>query len=143
MGNFSTFLTRKNTMKLTLITAKLKQWLAVTLVALVACSGLLLGWAPAAQAWNDAAEVVKERAEQELDSKAGAGTANQVEGRAQEDLGRVQRQFGSDAEGAAQQAKGKAQRDIGRTQAAAEDASDSIGDAAQNLLEKGKELLGQ
>lgn len=62
------------------LVAKVKQAACFGLVTLMACAGLVLGWGDVAMAQNG------------IDQVAGAGTTNQVQGRAKEDMGRIQRQ---------------------------------------------------
>lgn len=134
-------------MTFTAIAANLQRIVCVGLAALVIGSTLLLGFsAPAAALGNEAGDIVQGRAERELDRKAGAGTANQLEGSAQENLGKVQRQVekvtgGND--GLDNQAKGRTQRDIGRTQEAAEDAADATQNAAEGIVDSVKSFFGQ
>ncbi|MBE9136294.1 hypothetical protein IQ254_03600 [Nodosilinea sp. LEGE 07088] len=91
---------------------------------------------------NEAGDKVQARAEQALDQVAGAGTANQIKGRAQEDIGRLQRSA-SQAEGIGNQVQGRAQRDLGRTQGAVEDAADAAQDSAEGLVDNVKSFFGQ
>lgn len=129
------------------IATKLQRILCVGLATLVIGSGLLFGFsAPATALGNKAGDIVQQRAERELDSKAGAGTANQIEGRAQEDLGRVQNQVekvtgGNDSLG--NRAEGRVKREIGRTQGAVEDAADSAQDSAEGFVDSVKDFFGQ
>jgi len=134
-------------MLITSIVSRGKQWLGPALVALVFCASVWIS-APAIAA-SDAAEAmdaIQNRAEQDLDRVAGSGTTNQIKGKAQEDLGRVQREVDkatSQVEGAAKQLQGKAQKDIGRTQAAAEDAADAVEDTAKQLQGKVQKDIGR
>lgn len=134
-------------MTFTAIAAKLQRIFCVGLATLVIGSGLLFGFsAPATALGNKAGDIVQQRAERELDSKAGAGTANQLEGSAQESFGRVQNQVekvtgGNDSLG--NRAEGRVQRDIGRTQGAVEDAADSAQDSAEGIVDSVKSFFGQ
>jgi uncharacterized protein YjbJ (UPF0337 family) len=118
----------------------------VGFVVLMLCSDLWLGSAVPANASNAAAKVVQDRAEQEFDRVAGAGTSNQIKGRATEDLGRVQRQVDkatSQTKGLTKQVEGRAQKDIGRTQSALEDAADAVEDSTDGFVDSVKNLFGQ
>jgi uncharacterized protein YjbJ (UPF0337 family) len=134
-------------MTFTAIAAKLQRIVCVGLVTLVIGSTLLLGFsAPAAALGNKAGDVVQSRAERELDRVSGSGTANQVEGRVQENFGQVQRQVekvtgGND--GLDNQAQGRAQRDVGRTQGAVEDATDAAQNSAEGIIDSVKGFFGQ
>ena len=134
-------------MTFTAIAAKLQRIVCVGLAALVIGSTLLMGFsAPAAALGNEAGDIVQGRAERELDRKAGAGTANQLEGSAQENFGKAQRQVekvtgGND--GLKNQAQGRTQRDVGRTQEAVEDATDAAKDSAEGFVESVKDFFGQ
>jgi uncharacterized protein YjbJ (UPF0337 family) len=131
----------------TAIALRLQRGFLAGLMALVLSAGLLLGTsAPAFALGNRAGDIVQNRAERELDRMAGAGTANQIEGRAQEDLGRVQRQVdkvtGSD-DGLGNRIQGRAQRDIGRTQGAAEAATEAAQDSAEGIVDSVKGFFGK
>jgi len=131
-------------MRLQSIASRVRHGIYLGLVAIVLCSGLTLGMTAPAVAGEKAAGIVENRAEQELDRVAGAGTADQIQGSAQEGLGKVQRQFGNtenQIKGAAKQVQGRAQKDIGRTQAAAEDAAGAIEDSSQGFVESVKDFF--
>lgn len=129
------------------IATKLQRIFCVGLATLVMGSSLLFGFsAPAIALGNKAGDIVQQRAERELDRTAGAGTANQIEGRAKEDMGRVQNQIekvtgGNDSLG--NQIQGRAQRDIGRTQGAVESAADAAQDSAEGIVGSVKNFFGQ
>lgn len=126
-------------MNLRKIYAISKKAFVLSLLTLVACGGLVMGWSGVAQATNSdqAAEVVQDRAEREFDRMSGAGTADQIKGKAREAVGKAQRQFGNEVEGTANQVRGKAQQDIGRTKQAADEAEDS----AESLVDKAKDFF--
>lgn len=124
-------------MRLGIISNAIKRAFLPCLLILVTCFGLLFSWSDVAQASNEAGAVVKERAEREFDSKAGAGSINQIEGKAQEELGRAQRQFGDETEGTAKQMRGKVQKNMGKAQSAAEDAAEE----ADGLVDKVKDFF--
>ena len=135
-------------MKVSAIASKLKRSFYVCLMALLLCSSLVIGTAQPAFAGNRAANIAQNRAEQALDEVAGAGTAEQIKGRAEGDLGRVQRKVGQvtgqpadRVEGAAKQVQGRAKKDIGRTQAAAEDAAEQIEDTSEGLIDSVKDFF--
>jgi uncharacterized protein YjbJ (UPF0337 family) len=133
-------------MTISSITASLRQSICFGLIVIMLCSTLVLGWGSAATANNAAGRVVQNRAEQELDRVAGSGTANQIKGRATQDLGRVQQQVDktvSQTKGITKQAQGKAQQDIGRTQSALENAADQVEDSTDGLVDSVKNLFGQ
>lgn len=106
-------------------------------VILAACFGLVFSWSGVAQASTEAGAAVKARAERKVDSQAGAGTTNQIEGKAQEELGRAQRQFGDEAEGTTRQLRGKVQKNVGQAQESAEGAAKDAG----GLVEKVKDFF--
>lgn len=108
-----------------------------SLLIVVACLGLVFSWSDIAHASTEAGAAVKERAERKVDSQVGAGTTNQVKGKAQEELGRAQRQFGDEAEGTARELRGKVQKNVGQAQEAAEDAAEDAG----GLVEKVKDFF--
>lgn len=129
------------------IATRLQRIFCVGLATLVIGSSLLFGFsAPAAAVGNKAGDVVQNRAERELDRVAGSGTANQIEGRAKEDLGRVQRQVDKvtgDTDGLGNQVQGRAQKDIGRAQSAVEDAADAAQDTGEGIVDSVKSFFGQ
>ena len=134
-------------MLITSIVSRSKQWLGLALAALVLGASVWIS-APAIAAADaaEAMDAIQNRAEQDIDSVAGSGTANQIKGKAQEDLGRVQREVDkatSQVEGAAKQLQGKAQKDIGRTQAAAEDAAEAVEGAAKQVQGRAQQDIGR
>lgn len=131
-------------MKLHAIASQIRCTIYLGLVAIVLCSGLLVGVSSPALAGERGANVVQNRAEQELDRVAGAGTADQIKGSAQEGLGKVQSQLGdteNQLKGAARQAQGRAQKNFGQTQAAAENAADTIEDSGEGFVESVKDFF--
>lgn len=131
-------------MKIQSFLRQLKQMFVVSMTAIMLCSGLwMLGAAPA-YADRDAAEIAGDRAKQEVDRMAGSGTMDQIEGKAQEDLGKVQRQFGdtsNQVEGALRESKGRAQQGIGNVKSAADDAADDAEDFGQGLIDSVKDFF--
>ncbi len=135
-------------MNIQAIAQKIKHSFHVCLVAFLLCSSLIVGITQPAFAGNQAINTLQAQAEQTLDEVAGAGTANQIKGQAEADLGRAQRKFGeatnqaSDRmEGIANQVQGRAQKDIGRTQAAAEDAASQIENTSEGLIDSVKDFF--
>lgn len=128
-------------MSLSIISAQLKRVLIPCVLVAVACCSLLFGWSDHANAANKAAAVVQDRAEQEFDRVAGEGSVNQIKGKAQEGLGRVQRELDDDVEGTARELRGKAQKNFGRTQQAADEAANAAEDQAQGLVDKVKDIF--
>jgi len=128
-------------MSLKIAYQRLKKVIIPITLVFVACSGLLLGWSGTAQAYDKAGDIVENRAEREFDRVAGEGSMNQVKGKAQEGLGRVQRELGNEAEGTARQMRGKAQQGVGRAQKAADKASNAAEDQAEGLVDKVKDFF--
>ena len=135
-------------MKVRAIAQAVRNSFCICLTALLLCTSLIIINAQPATAGSEAANVVQNRAEQEFDRVAGAGTAEQIKGRAEADLGRVQRQVGQMTddttdrlEGAAKQVQGRATKDIGRTQSAAENATDQIEDATGGFVDSVKDFF--
>ncbi len=129
------------------IAAQLQRLLCVGLATLVIGSSLIFGFSsPAAALGNEAGDIVQQRAERELDRKAGSGTANQLEGRAQEGVGQVQRQVNKvtgGTDGIGNEAKGRARQDVGRTQGAVENATDAAQEAGEGIVDSVKGFFGQ
>ncbi|TVQ15021.1 MAG: CsbD family protein [Leptolyngbya sp. DLM2.Bin27] len=134
-------------MTFTAIAARLQRLFCVGLATLVIGSGLLFGFgSPAVALGNEAGDIVQQRAEREFDRKAGAGTANQLEGRAQEELGKAQRQINQvtgGTEGIGNQVQGQVQKTVGRTQGAVEDAAESAQESAGGIVDSVKDFFGQ
>jgi len=128
-------------MRLKAVYRQIKKVFIPCVLVLVACSSLLLGWSGAANAGDKAASVVKGRAEQEFDRVAGEGSINQVEGQAQEGLGKVQRKLGDETEGTAREMRGKAQKNVGRTQEAADKATNAAKEEAEGIVDKVKDFF--
>ncbi|MGB3495478.1 MAG: CsbD family protein [Elainellaceae cyanobacterium] len=97
---------------------------------------------------SEAAAIVRERAESQLDEAAGAGTSDQIKGRIQEGIGKVKEQAGDltdnrqkQAEGITDQVKGRVQRGTGQAKAAAEDLSEEAEDQAKGIVESVKDFF--
>lgn len=128
-------------MRFSAIFGRIKKILIPCVLILVACSSLLFGWSGTATAGDKAASIVKGRAEREFDRVAGEGSINQVEGKAQEGLGKVQRKLGDETEGTAREIRGKAQKNFGRTQEVADNATDAAQEQAEGLVDKVKDFF--
>jgi len=76
-----------------------------------------------------------------LDRVAGEGSMNQVKGKAQEGLGRVQRELGSETKGTAREMRGKAQQGVGRTQKAADNTSNAVEEQTEGLVDKVRDFF--
>lgn len=93
---------------------------------------------------SDSAELAMSRAASEVDRVVGEGTSNQIEGKAQRDIGKVKQSVGKvtgQVEGAADQVKGKVKSDIGRTQQAADNAGDTAEDTMEDLVDSVKDFF--
>lgn len=130
------------------ISQAVKTSLCLYLTALLLSSSLVIGNVQPAFADVKMAGAMQNRAEQKLDKADGAGTAKQIKGRAEADLGRVQRKVGevtddvsSQVEGATKQIQGRANEDIGRAQSAAESAADQIEDTGESLIDSVKDFF--
>ena len=131
-------------MKIPAIASKVKRSLYIFIATVLLVSGVAFSTATPALAGNQVANAVQNQAEQAVDQVVGAGTANQIKGRAKEDLGRVQRQVDkatSQVEGATKQFQGKVQKDIGRTQSAAENAAEQLEDTSEGLIDSIKNFF--
>ena len=72
------------------------------------------------------------------------GISDQIEGKAQEDIGTVQRNLGKvtgQTEGAIKQAKGKAKQDIGTVKNKLDNAADNVEDTSEGLIDTVKDLF--
>ena len=93
-----------------------------------------------------AANKVKEDVKSAFDKVAGSGSANRVEGKAEKDYGRVQRNLGNAqnrAEGAGKQIRGNAKQGVGKAQNAVENATESVQDAAGNAIGAVKDFFNK
>ncbi|MBI4780149.1 MAG: CsbD family protein [Oscillatoriophycideae cyanobacterium NC_groundwater_1537_Pr4_S-0.65um_50_18] len=93
-----------------------------------------------------AANKVKEDAKSAFDKVAGSGSANRIEGKAEKDYGRVQRNIGNTqnrAEGAAKQIQGNAKQGVGKAQNAVENATEGVQDAAGNAIDAVKDFFNK
>lgn len=148
--------------QLTQYRQRLKQ-LAVRVACLAMVAVAVWGgaWVPAATAVGsqEAAAVINDRAAAELDRMSGAGTSDQLEGAAQETVGKVKRGVGrvtgqadnslgdkldsatTRMGGAADEAKGKMKRDIGQAKGAADRAGDKAEDKAEGVIESIKDFF--
>lgn len=81
-----------------------------------------------------------------VDEVFGSGTSDQIQGKAKEDIGTVERNLGKakeEVKGAAKQAQGRAEQDTGRVKNRTEDAGSDLEDAAENLGNAIKSLFGE
>lgn len=81
-----------------------------------------------------------------VDKVFGSGTSDQIQGKAKEDIGTVERNMGKakeDIKGAAKQVQGRAEQDTGMVKNRAEDAGSELEDAAENLGDAIKSLFGE
>ncbi|MEQ9671989.1 CsbD family protein [Coleofasciculus sp. G2-EDA-02] len=81
-----------------------------------------------------------------VDQVFGSGTSDQIQGKAKEDIGTVERNVGKakeDVKGSAKQAQGRAEQDTGRLKNRAEDAGSDMEEASQNLGDAIKSLFGE
>ncbi len=83
---------------------------------------------------------VQEKVKTDIDTVAGEGTSDQLEGQTKEALGKAERNLGKASgqmKGAMKQAEGKVQKDIGKTKEAIEDlgnqTEESTGDAVDGI----------
>lgn len=106
-----------------------------------------------------AADIMQERAANELDRMAGKGSSDRVEGALEGAAGKAQRGIGrakgelndglgdqlesaaDRVEGAANQLKGKLKRDTGRVKGKVSDLGDDIEEAAENAVDSIKETF--
>ncbi|MGB3135687.1 MAG: hypothetical protein WBG38_04005 [Nodosilinea sp.] len=128
------------------IAARLQRMLCVGLATLALGSGLFGFIAPATALGNEAGDIVQERAEREFDRMTDSGNANQLQGRAQEEFGKAQRQVNKvtgGTDGLGNQVQGRAQREAGRAQGAVEDAADAVQDTGGGIIDSIKSFFGQ
>lgn len=123
------------------IATGLKRSLLVCCAILLVCASFLASAAAPAFAGESAANVVQNRAERALDNAAGAGTADQIKGSVNSNVGKAQRGFDQTAEGMGNQVKGKVQSDIGRAKSTAEDAADQVEDTSEGIMSSVKNFF--
>lgn len=81
-----------------------------------------------------------------VDKVFGSGTSDQIQGKAKEDIGTVERNMGKakeDVKGAAKQVQGRAEQDTGRVKNRADDAGSDMEKASENLGDAIKSLFGE
>lgn len=81
-----------------------------------------------------------------VDKVFGSGTSDQIQGKAKEDIGTMERNMGKakeDIKGAAKQAQGRAEQDTGRVKNRADDAGSDMEKASENLGDAIKSLFGE
>ena len=99
-----------------------------------------------------AGAVVTERAANELDRVAGAGTSDKIEGTVQETVGSAKRaaadlgdvdvdSMGNKLDGKTDELAGKVKRDVGRAKSAAADLGDEAEDQAEGFVESIKDFF--
>lgn len=81
-----------------------------------------------------------------VDNAVAEGIVDQIKGKAQEDVGTVQKKVGDDLEdnikGTTNQVKGRAKQDIGRTKRGLEEASSNVEEASENVVDAVKDFFG-
>ncbi|HIK31270.1 MAG TPA: CsbD family protein [Oscillatoriales cyanobacterium M59_W2019_021] len=95
---------------------------------------------------TDVIQDLDSKAKSDLDTVAGAGTSDKLEGQVDQALGKAQRDLGKvsgQVEGAARQAKGKAKEDIGTTRQAIENAADNAEDASDSAFDSIKNFFSR
>ncbi|MDJ0735674.1 MAG: CsbD family protein [Nostocaceae cyanobacterium] len=88
---------------------------------------------------------VQEKVKTDIDTVAGEGTSDQLEGQTKEALGTAERNLGQvsgQVKGAIKQAEGKAQKDIGKTKEAIEDLTSQTEETTESALDKIKSFFG-
>lgn len=93
---------------------------------------------------NSAASIEMARAADQLDKMVGEGTSDQIQGKAQTDIGTVKREIGKvtgQVEGATDQIEGRAQEDIGQLKGAIDEAVDTSEDVAEGLIDSIKDVF--
>ena len=95
-----------------------------------------------------AAEIMRERAANELDRMAGEGASDFIEGSAEGSIGKVKRSLGkltddvdTSLDGATDQLKGKVKRDVGRLKGKAADRGSDLEDATEDAVDSVKDFL--
>ncbi|MGB3238607.1 MAG: hypothetical protein WBB29_09940 [Geitlerinemataceae cyanobacterium] len=95
---------------------------------------------------TDIIQDMDRKAKSDLDTVAGAGTSDKLEGQVDKATGKAQRDLGnvkSEAKGALKQAQGKAKEDIGTTRQALENAADNAEDASDNAIDSIKDIFSR
>jgi uncharacterized protein YjbJ (UPF0337 family) len=119
--------------------------LSMALVALT-WTGTLFNAMPTAQALNVKTTPFILADSNPVDEVFGSGTSDQIQGKAKEDIGTMERNMGKakeDIKGAAKQAQGRAEQDTGRVKNRAEDAGSDMEKASDNLGDAIKSLFGE
>ena len=127
------------------VARRLSRWgsLAACGLMLVTCVWGTSAWLGVEGAIAAPNETLQDKAEAVVDSIA-PGTAKQVEGKVQKDIGTVQRALGDggdDLSGAAKQVAGRAKQDIGRTQSATADLREDAKEEAESLIDSVKDFF--
>lgn len=81
-----------------------------------------------------------------VDNVFGSGTTDQIKGKAEQDIGTVQKNIGDvkgQAKGTLKEIKGRSQQDIGKVKNRLDEAGSDVEDASENLLDAAKNLLGK
>ncbi|MGQ4647242.1 CsbD family protein [Lyngbya aestuarii] len=151
----------KNNALVDLIAQRVKQVLLTTcfLVALAFIgTGTSFNLIPAANAatlenpsfvvalGSSATKEVEQQAKGILDEGAGAGTADKVQGRLNEAMGKTERNLDkvtSQTEGTLKEVQGKAQQNLGEAKNRTESAGSDLEDAGENALDAIKDFFGQ
>jgi uncharacterized protein YjbJ (UPF0337 family) len=133
-----------------------KNRLFCTLAISTTCLGIALATTPAATAMplefhppilgSDVVQKLDQKAKSDLDTVAGSGTSDRLEGQVDQAVGKVQKEFGKasgQVEGAVQQARGKAKEDIGTTRRSIEKTADQAEEASDNAIDSIKNFFSR
>ncbi|MDJ0599978.1 MAG: CsbD family protein [Crocosphaera sp.] len=81
-----------------------------------------------------------------VDEALGSGTIDKIKGKAQQDLGTVQKNVSNDVEdeiqGTVKQIKGRAKQDIGKTKSGLKEAGSNLEEASENVVDSVKNFFG-
>ena len=90
------------------------------------------------------AQQLDNRAKNDVNKIAGAGTASQLEGYVDQAKGKIEKNAGkvaSAVEGTADQVQGRAKSDIGQVKGAVEDAAEAAGETGEGLVDNVKDFF--
>lgn len=131
-------------MRIQSIWQKLTKSFVLLLVFTVLWTGIAINFIAPAQATTKDNLIAMES--NPVDKVLGEGTTDKIEGKAEQDLGTVQKKVGDikeNSQGTIKQIKGRAKQDIGEVKSRLDEAGSDLEDASESTLDAVKSFFGQ
>lgn len=131
-------------MKIESIQQKLRKGLSILLILTAVCTGIAINFVSPAQAITG--DILIAAKSNPINEVFGAGTTDKIQGKAEQDIGTVQKNVGQvqeKAEGTVKELKGRSKQDIGEVKNRLEKAGSKLEDASESAVDSVKSLIGE